>query len=285
MGRRALRATLTRTVSGGEASLLPDPDLADGWTLLVDDTQQSHVDLADPTNLVFEYTRRIGHVIDLLAPGPVRAVHLGGGAMTLARYISVTRPRSRHLVVESDAALVDLVREHLPWPKGYGIRVRVADARAILDVLPEAGADLVILDVFDNARTPGNLTSVEAFTAVARALAPTGTAIANIADESSLAYARRYVAGMRQLFGEVAVIAEPGILRGRRFGNLVVAARPGTADPIDIAALTRRCAGDPWPSRVVHGAALDSFVGSQRPYVDASAPGSPEPPPGVFAPA
>ena len=70
MGRRALRGTVTRPVAGGEATLVPDPDLAEGWMLLVDGTQQSHVDLGDPCRLVFEYMRRIGHVIDLLPPGP-----------------------------------------------------------------------------------------------------------------------------------------------------------------------------------------------------------------------
>jgi spermidine synthase len=282
MGRRALRGSLTRRVGGGLADLVPDPDVPDGWILLLDGAQQSHVDLADPTHLVFEYMRRIGHVIDLLPPGPLRVVHLGGGAMALARYTSATRPRSRNLVVESDAALVELVREHLPWPRTFQIRVRTSDARAALDGLRESQADLVILDVFAGARTPGNLTSVESFGMLRRALAPTGTVVANIADEAPLTYARRFVAGMAEAFDEVVVAAEPSVLRGRRFGNLIVVARPATAPPVDLAAFTRRCSGDTWPARVLHGPAVADFAAGHRAFTDADATGSPQPPPGAF---
>jgi len=54
--------------------------------------------------------------VDLVAPPgrPVHAVHLGGGAFTLARYIAATRPRSTQQIVERDAALVQLVRRALP---------------------------------------------------------------------------------------------------------------------------------------------------------------------------
>jgi spermidine synthase len=48
----------------------------------------------------------------------VHALHLGGGALTLPRYLAHTRPGSRQLVAEVDDALTDLVREHLPLPPG-----------------------------------------------------------------------------------------------------------------------------------------------------------------------
>lgn len=282
MGRRNLRAVHVRAVEGGEAVLRPDPDCAEGWVLLVDEAQQSHVDLADPTHLAFEYVRRAGHVIDLLPPGPLRAVHLGGGGMTLARYVAATRPRSDNLVVERDSALVELVRELLPWPRSCRIRVRIADARAALDALPDGSADLLVLDVFAGARTPGDLTSLEAFGQIRRALTGTGTMVANIADDAPLTYARRFVAGMACVFGEVIVTAEPSVLRGRRFGNLVLAARPAGFDGFGLPALTRRCAADIWPARVLSGSEVLAFVGDHRPFVDATAPGSPPPPDALF---
>jgi hypothetical protein len=49
-------------VAGGTAELLADADREGAWVLLVDDTPQSHVDLADPAHLEFEYVRRMGHV-------------------------------------------------------------------------------------------------------------------------------------------------------------------------------------------------------------------------------
>jgi spermidine synthase len=118
-------------VTGGTAELLADADRDGSWMLLVNDTPQSHVDLEDPTHLEFEYVRRIGHVLDLAtdAGRPIDVVHLGGGALTLPRYVAVTRPGSRQRVVEIDQPLTDLVREHLPLPRGARIRVRGDDAR------------------------------------------------------------------------------------------------------------------------------------------------------------
>ena len=87
--------------------------------LLIDGVPQSHVDLDDPGYLDFEYVRRIGHVIDLAfapAGAPLSVLHLGGGALTLPRYIAHTRPGSRQLVAELDDVLTALVRERLALP-------------------------------------------------------------------------------------------------------------------------------------------------------------------------
>ena len=68
------------------ARLVGDPDRPRAWTLLIGGTAQSYVDLDDPQYLEFEYVRRLGHVLDLAAPeaAPLRVLHLGAGAMTLA---------------------------------------------------------------------------------------------------------------------------------------------------------------------------------------------------------
>src|SRR5436309_4208111 len=90
------RAVIRAQVEYGYAELVGDPDRPQGWTLLLDGTAQSHVDLDDPTHLEFEYVRRLAHVADLAAAptAPLRVLHLGGGAWTLARYVAATRPAS-----------------------------------------------------------------------------------------------------------------------------------------------------------------------------------------------
>jgi spermidine synthase len=269
-------------VDGGTAELLADADRDGSWMLLVDQTPQSHVDLTDPAHLEFEYVRRMGHVVDTAAdPGaPLDVVHLGGGALTLARYVGATRPGSRQRVVEADRALTDLVRTHLPLPRVARIRVRAADARAGLAALPRDSADVVLTDVFAGARTPAHLTTVEFQAEVRRVLRPDGVCAVNVADGPPLRFARGQVATLRAVFPHVCLLAEPGILRGRRFGNLVAVA---SGRPLPVAALTRRCAADPMPARVVEGADLDRFAGSVPPVQDADAVPSPEPPPGVFS--
>jgi SAM-dependent methyltransferase len=269
-------------VTGGTAELLADADRDGSWMLLVNGTPQSHVDLDDPAHLEFEYVRRMGHVLDAAAaPGaPIDVVHLGGGALTLPRYLAVTRPGSRQRVVEFDQPLTDLVRTHLPLPKGARIRVRAADARAGLAALPTASADVVLTDVFAGARTPAHLTTVEFAAEVRRVLRPGGLYAANVADGPPLRFARGQVATLRALFPHVCLLAEPGTLRGRRFGNLVAVA---SDVELPVAVLTRRCAADPMPARVVDGGDLDRFAGTARPVHDADAAPSPEPPEGVFS--
>ncbi|MER6994834.1 fused MFS/spermidine synthase [Streptomyces sp. NPDC000410] len=280
-GRSAAPETVVETVDGGLAELIPDRDRPHGWTLLIDGAPQSHVDLDDPALLTFEYQRRLGHVIDLAAPPgkPVNAVHLGGGAFTLARYTAATRPRSTQQIVELDGRLVQLVRDRLPLDPNARIRVRSTDARAGLAKLPDGWADLVIADVFSGARTPAHLTSTEFLAEVRRVLKPGGHYAANLADGPPLAHLRGQIATAATVFPELALAADPTVLRGRRFGNAVLLA---SASPLPVAELTRRVASDPHAGRVEHGRALTDFTGGAAAVTDASARPSPVPPASVF---
>ncbi|CAL9454167.1 hypothetical protein SUDANB96_02518 [Streptomyces sp. enrichment culture] len=279
--RREAVAAVVETVDGGLAELIPDRDRARAWTLLIDGAPQSHVDLDDPAHLSFEYQRRLGHVVDLAAPPgrPVQAVHLGGGALTLARYVAATRPRSTQQVVEFDGPLVQLVRRELPWEPNARIRVRSVDAREGLAKVPDGWADLIVADVFSGARTPAHLTSTEFLDEVRRALRPGGLYAANLADGPPLAHLRGQIATAAARFAELALIADPTVLRGRRFGNAVLVA--GDL-PLPLAELTRRTASDPHPGRVEHGRALTDFAGGAVPVTDAAAVASPAPPASVF---
>ena len=265
----------------GSAELLPDLDRTDSWILFVDGVPQSGVDLADPGYLEFEYVRRIGHVADLAFPPgeALRALHLGGGALTLPRYLAHTRPGSRQLVAELDDTLTGLVRERLPLPAGHRIRVRAADARAVAESVREASYDLVIGDVFAGAVTPPHLTTAEFAAAVARALRPGGVYAVNIAAGPSspggttphaprdgLDAARSAVATIRSVYQETCIVAEPSVLRGRRRGNLVIFA---SDQPLPEAALSRAAAADPFPARLVAGEDLRRFTAGAPVVTDA----------------
>jgi len=274
----------------GAVELVADPDRSRAWTLLVDGAPQSHVDLDDPRHLEFEYVRRLGHLVDLAAPPgePLRVLHLGGGGLTLARYVAATRPGSDQLAVEADAALLELVRRRLPLDQrgrrsGGGragrVRVRVADARAVLEQVPAGSFDVVIADLFTGARTPAHLTSAEFAAAVARALGPSGIYGSNVGDGPPLAHARARAATVCSVFRHACLIADAPLLRGRRFGNLVLAA---AQHGLPVAELTRRTAGDPFPARVVCGDDLARFAAGAKPITDAVAEPSPAPPPGIF---
>lgn len=206
-------------------------------------------------------------------------LHLGGGALTLPRYVQATRPGSTQRVVEVDGALVELVRRELPWPADPRLRVRVADARATLESSRDAGYDVVVADVFAGARTPAHLTSAEYAGQVARVLTPTGWYLANLADGPPLRHSRAQVATVRSVLPRAALVGDAAVLRGRRHGNLVLMA--GRVEP-PVPELTRRAAGDWFPGRVLAGDELDRFVGGAAVVTDADATGSTPPPPGIF---
>ncbi|MEU1706743.1 fused MFS/spermidine synthase [Streptomyces sp. NPDC005706] len=272
---------VTRTVDHGTAKLMPDVDRERAWLLTVDGAPQSYVDLDEPGHLEFEYARRLGFALDLVdGPGhPVDAVHLGGGALTLPRYLAATRPGSRQHVVEADRALLELVVERLPLPEGSGVTLHPADARAWLEAAPDDSADVMVADVFGGSRVPAHLTSLAYAREAERVLRPGGVYLANLADGAPFAFLRSQLATFAAVFEQLALMAEPGVLRGRRFGNAILVA---SHRPFDTAGLARRAAADAFPARVEHGAALRDFTGGARPVQDAEAVASPEPPDGAF---
>lgn len=278
MGRRTRNTT--ERVDSGEATLVPDPDRPGCWTLFVDGLPQSYVDTGDPANLRYRYMRRLADVVDAAAPArrPIEILHLGGGGLTLPRYVAATRPGSAQRVVEKDAALTDFVRRNLPLPRGASVRVRAADARAALETMGDARFDLVLADVYSAARVPASLGTVEAATHVARVLRPHGWYAVNLADGRDLAYTRAHVATLRKVFPQVGLTAEPGVLKGRYFGNLVAVAG---AD-LPVAALAREAAKDQFPATLLSGAELDRFVAGARAVTDNDARESPAPPSTLF---
>jgi spermidine synthase len=277
-------ASIEAEVDFGVAELRPDPDHPGGWTLLLDGYPQSYVDAGDPRHLEFEYVRRLASVVDLAAPPglPLAALHLGGGALTLPRYLATTRPRSTQRVVERDARLTEMVRGALPLPRGADLRVRASDARAAVEATAAGRFDLVVGDVYSGARIPAHLTTAEYAAQVARVLKPGGIYAVNLSDGAPLAFSRGQVATLRGAFSEVCLIAEPGVLRGRRFGNVVLVAALAP-DRLPIADLARSATRDPFPARLMSGDDLTRFVAGAKPVTDAAAVESPMPPRSLFA--
>ena len=114
----------------------------------------------------------------------------------------------------------------------------------------------------------------------ARALAADGLYVQNVADGPPLSFAKQQAATVARVFSSALVVAEPGVLRRRRFGNLVLA---GSRRELPAGELRRRAAGDAFPARVLDGADLDRFVAGARPVTDATAQPSPLPPPAVLS--
>jgi hypothetical protein len=279
--------------SGLRAVIRPDRYVPGAYELVVDGTPQSHVNLDDPTELFFEYIVRMGHVIDRLKqPGePITALHLGAGGLTLPRYIHATRPGSRQQVIELEPKLVELVRGALPLPKDASIRVRYGDARSTLEKLPDGlrgAVDLLVVDVFGGALTPPQVTSREFYAAGAAFLAPDGVMLVNIADgglsgSPGASFAKSQGRTLVEVFGSperVAILAEPQVIRSRRFGNFVLVGSPAE---LPLEWLPRLLAGGPHPAGLLTGQDLADWTAGAPVTTDETAQGSPDPNRSIFS--
>lgn len=247
--------------------VIPDPDEPGAWIVEIDGVRHSWVDPADPTRLEFDYMRRIADLVDVHAPEGerLRVVHVGGAAMALARYVAHTRPTSAQIVLEPDAALTAEVREKVPLPRHCGVKVRDTDGRAGIAAMRPDFADVVIVDAFAGSRVPAELVTVEWFSAIRDVLHDDGLVAINVTDGGTLGWSRRVIAGLTLYFPNAAVSVEPALLKGHRFGNLVVA---GSRAPLDMTRLVRRAASAPFPHRWLTGEHLTRFVAGAMPFYD-----------------
>jgi len=292
------------SIDTGTARVERDPDHPDRVTLHVNGVPSSALDLADPGFLDFEYMQQMAAVLAGLPAGPLRVLHLGAAGCALARYVEHERPGSRQLGVDVDARLLELVRGWFALPRAPRLRLRADDAGRALASVPPASFDVVVRDVFAGDRTPDHLADAGFAAAAHRALRPGGVLLANCADRPPLRLARREAALLADAFGpdatngtdttgaadagRLGVIAEHAVLKGRRYGNLVlvaVRAQPssgsGTDDTadgdkkgdgagslgeavldLDDAGLARRLRSLPVPARLLAGDELARFAGA-----------------------
>ena len=252
-------------IDTGTCELVKDRYRPDGWLLEINGVPSSHIDLSDPTLLEFEYMRWIAHLTDRL-----RVLHLGGGACTMARYVHACYPNSRQVVVEIDGRLAELVREWFDLPRAPLLRIRVGEARAVLSSLTDGTRDLIVRDVFAINRTPAALTTVEFTRHAQRVLAPGGIYVVNCGDTRDLTTAKREAATIGGVFAHTAIIADPAMLKGRRYGNVVIA---GSDVPLgDSASLVRDLLGGAVPAQIRRDHEVERFAAGSNVLCDSELP-------------
>lgn len=249
-------------IDTGDCELVADPDNSNGWLLKINGVMSSHIDVADPLFLDFEYMRWIAALVESKWPpgsGPkLRALHLGGGACSLARYFHAAYPDARQVVVELDGKLAEYVRGWFDLPKAPLLRIRVGEARAVTESLTLGTRDLIIRDVFSGALTPRALTTREFNEHASKVLAPGGLYVVNSGDAPDLKNAREDAATIADTFAHTMIIADPAMLKGRRYGNMIMA---GSHEPFgDDPQLARKLLGGAVPAHVWNDAKVRAFA-------------------------
>lgn len=255
------------------ARVVADEDRPSGRLLVLDGVRHSYVDLADPTHLEFDYVGALAAVAETAHPGtaPLTAYHLGGGGLTLPRYLAEVRPGTTSVVSEIDAGVVEVDVERLGLETGPRLDVRVEDGRLGLRRLDASSQDLVVGDAFGGLSIPWHLTTREALTDVRRILRPDGTYAANLIDFGPLAFARAELATLRSVFDHVALAADPGTVArdADGGGNMVAVA---SRSPIDTAGLAEALGERGLDWQVLDGPGLDAWVGDAAVLTDDHAP-------------
>lgn len=242
-------------IDTGDCQLIADQDNSTGWLLKINGVMSSHIDLADPLFLDFEYMRWMAALIESRWPPKgaahkLRGLHLGGGACSLARYVHTAYPDARQVVVELDGKLAEYVRGWFDLPKAPLLRLRVGEAREVTETLTADTRDFIIRDVFAGSLTPRPLTTAEFTGHIKRVLAPGGVYVVNSGDAPDLKNAREDAATIAAAFEHTVIIADPAMLKGRRYGNMVMA---GSDAPLD---------GDPQLARRLLGGAVPAHIWS-----------------------
>ncbi|GAA1336030.1 fused MFS/spermidine synthase [Kocuria palustris] len=271
MSRPARRSRFLSALDAG-AEIAWD-ELTGGWILSIGGAEQSHVDLADPSRVFYEYLQRMSAACDLQRPSgqPVRALHLGAGALTLPRRLSAVRPGSQQTVIELARELPGFVLEHLPWPDSQPPRILIGDAREQLSALRETETepfDLLVLDVFAGDDAPDHLRERSFYEEMAQVLAPDGALIVNVGDDPGLGFFREQAERMVQAqgsggapaFADVWCLSDASMLDGQRAGNLILLGSPSSMPRENLDAL--RAAG-PHPAAVLDRMQLEDWLAGE----------------------
>jgi spermidine synthase len=172
-------------------------------------------------------------------------------------------------VVELDAGLVEVVRRAFGLRSTSAIRLRVGDARAVLEELPDARYQVIVRDAFEVVTVPDHLRTRGFVEQAARVLAPGGVYLANMGDGGVMDQARLETATALAVFPHVAVVAEPAQFNKRRNGNVLIAA---STAPLPLAPWGRRLASSPIRATTLEDDEVVAFAAGRRPLEDPPTP-------------
>ena len=141
---------------------------------------QSAMRLEDPWALELDYTRCMMAFL-LFHPAPRRALMIGLGGGSLAKFFHRRLPGLRTRVVESDERVIAAARAlfHVPADDA---RLRIEHGDGVAALAPQC-CDLLVVDGFDDEATPAALVSQAFFEAAFRALEEPGALVANFMDD------------------------------------------------------------------------------------------------------
>ncbi len=181
--------------------------------------RQTCIDLDDPDELVFSYTRTMMTAL-FVNPEPRRVLIVGLGGGSLSRALAKAIPQATIDTVEIDPAVVNVAKNYFGYEPNAKQRIFVEDGRAFIERAHRQGRqyDLIMLDAFDVDYIPPHLLTRQFLQHVYAILTPGGVLVANtfsrshVYDQESVTYA--------DVFGKFFNLRGPNRIIMARRGSL-----------------------------------------------------------------
>ncbi len=176
--RRAMRRLARRL--GHEPSLAVSESRGVRTLHVGGEAIQSAMRVDDPWALALDYTRCMMGFL-LFHPAPRRALMIGLGGGSLAKFFYRRLPRTQVRVIELDPRVIAAAREHflLP-PDGARLRVEAGDGA---EALAPHCCDVLMVDGFEDEEHSPTLASADFYDAAWLALEETGAMVVNFMND------------------------------------------------------------------------------------------------------
>ncbi|HEY7128775.1 MAG TPA: fused MFS/spermidine synthase [Nitrospira sp.] len=179
--------------------------------LVLDRTFHAVMWKAEPDTLFLPYSQLMVSSLALV-PNPTRALILGHGGGSFAKWLARYWPELEVDVVEFDPVVVRMAEEYFSYRAPSHHHVHVRDARTFLNQT-NATYDLIWADAFARHLVPFHLTTEEFFSELRRHLMPAGVLVLNLASSGTggdLRRAEAVVETMKQSFPVIDTYAVKG---------------------------------------------------------------------------
>ena len=237
----------------------------------LDDLFHSYINMKDPTDLIYNYTKVFAEVVKYFAseqPAP-HVLHLGGGGYAFPRYLEAVYPGSVNEVVEIDPAVTMVAHAELGLPQDTKIKTYNLDARLFL-MQRQSGAkyDFVIGDVFNDKATPYHLATQEFDQLIKANMSADGIYLVNIIDDYRRGrYLPSFIYTLKHVFKYVYLFTAGEDWEQVTFNSFIIAA---TDRPINLAdyQLAVRAEGSFRPFGSPHDEAkLEEYLAARKPVL------------------
>lgn len=157
--------------------------------------RQSAMDMNRPTHLVLTYTRAMASSL-LLQPAPERALLIGLGGGSLAKFLLHHFPLCTIDAVEQREQIVKLAHGYFMLPEDPRLRVHVGDGNAFAQANAKTDAgryDLILVDAYDGTGMAEDMGETPFLDACRTLLSPAGLLVMNLwgSDRSRYTQVRR----------------------------------------------------------------------------------------------